>query len=215
MEIPKSTYYYKPKGGLEKQKHDADIADAIEKIAYDFPSYGYRRVTATLRRQKMVANHKKVLKIMKNMGIQCRKRKRFVSTTNSKHNLRTYPNLAKELVVSKTDQLWCADITYIRILTAFVYLAAIIDAFSRKIVGYAIGRTLGKELALEALKMAIKDRNTDDLIHHSDKGIQYCSYDYINLLNASGISISMSAKGNPYDKDYASYCTSPLRLSFC
>lgn len=147
----------------------------------------------------MVANHKKVLKIMKNMGIQCRKRKRFVSTTNSKHNLRTYPNLAKDLIVDRIDKLWCADITYIRILTAFVYLAAIIDAFSRKIVGYAIGRTLGKELALEALKMAIKDRNIDDLIHHSDRGIQYASYDYVALLESNDIKISMSAKASPYD----------------
>ena len=111
MEIPRSTYYYKPKGGLEKKKHDADIADAIEAIAYDFPSYSYRRITAALRRQGMVVNHKKVAKIMKNMGIQCRKRKRFVSTTNSNHSLRTYPNLAKDMVVNRTGQLWCADIT--------------------------------------------------------------------------------------------------------
>ena len=107
MEIPKSTYYYKPKGGLEKKKHNADIADKVEKIAYDFPSYGYRRVTVALRRQGMVVNHKKILKIMKNMGIQCRKRKRFVSTTNSKHNLKVYPNLAKDLIVDRTDKLWC------------------------------------------------------------------------------------------------------------
>ena len=107
MEIPKSTYYYKPKGSLEKKKHDADIADAIEKIAYDFPSYGYRRVTAALRRQKMVANHKKVAKIMKNIGIQCRKKRRFVSTTNSNHSLKTYPNLAKDLIVDRIDKLWC------------------------------------------------------------------------------------------------------------
>lgn len=199
MELSRSTYYYKLKGNLAKQKYDADIADAIEKIAYDFPSYGYRRVTAALRRQGMVVNHKKVAKIMKNMGIQCRKKKRFVSTTNSKHNLKVYPNLAKDTIVDRVDKLWCADITYIRILTAFVYLAAIIDAFSRKIVGYAIGKTLATELPLEALKMAIGQRNTDDLIHHSDKGIQYCSHDYIDLLNANGIKISMSAKGNPYD----------------
>lgn len=199
MEISRSTYYYKPKDSLAKQKRDADIADAIEKIAYDFPSYGYRRVTASLKRQGMVVNHKKVSKIMKNMGIQCRKAKKFVSTTNSNHNLTTYPNLAKETIVDRIDKLWCADITYIRILTAFVYLAAIIDAFSRKIVGYAIGKTLAPELALGALKMAIKCRDITDLIHHSDKGIQYCSHDYIDLLDANGIAVSMSAKGNPYD----------------
>lgn len=202
MEIPESTYHYRPKYNIAKKKRDADIADAIEKIATDFPSYGYRRITAALRRKEMTVNHKKVAKIMKNMGIQCRKKKRFVSTTDSKHSLRTYPNLAKGLVLERTDQLWCADITYIRIVTGFVYLAALIDAFSRKIVGYALGMTLAAELALEALKMAIAERNTDNLIHHSDKGIQYCSYDYINLLKANEIKISMSAKGSPYDNAF-------------
>ena len=202
MGISRSTYYYRPKNNLEKKKRDADIADVIEAIAYQYPCYGYRRITAALKRKKMAVNHKKVLKMMKKMNIQCRKAKRFVSTTNSNHRLRTYPNLAKDLVVDRIDKLWCADITYIRILTAFVYLAAIIDAFSRRIVGYAIGRTLATALPLEALKMAIGDRNTDDLIHHSDKGIQYCSHDYINLLNANGILVSMSAKGNPYENAF-------------
>ena len=202
MEIPESTYYYKPKRDLAKKKRDADIADTIEEVATEFPSYGYRRITAALRRKGMVVNHKKVLKVMKKMNIQCRKKKRFVSTTDSKHNLRVYPNLAKDLVLNRTNQLWCADITYIRILTGFVYLAALIDAFSKKIVGYALGRTLAAELALEALKMAIWTRNTDNLIHHSDKGIQYCSYDYVNLLKSNEIKISMSGKGSPYDNAF-------------
>jgi len=138
---------------------------------------------------------------MKEMGIQCRKRRKFAVTTNSSHRLRTYPNLAKKFVVDRTDKLWCADITYIRILTAFVYLAAIIDAFSRKIVGYGIGRTLAVELTLEALKRAIEGRNTDDLIP-SDRGIQYASYDYVALLESNDIKISMSAKGNPYENAF-------------
>ena len=184
MGISRSTYYYRPKRNLKKKKRDADIVDAIEEVATDFPSYGYRRITAALRRRGMVVNHKKVSKMMKNMGIQCRKRRRFAVTTNSRHNLRVYPNLAKDLILNRTNQLWCADITYtyIRILTGFVYLAALIDAFSRYIVGYAIGRTLAAKLPLEALKMAIGSRNTSDLIHHSDKGIQYCSYEYVELL---------------------------------
>ena len=130
MGINSSTYYYKPKKNPEKTNHDADIAVAIEAVAIEFPYYGYRRITAALRRKSIAVNHKKVAKIMKNMGIQCRKKKRFVSTTDSKHNLKIYPNLSKDLVVNGTDQLWCADITYIRILTGFVYLAAAIDAFS-------------------------------------------------------------------------------------
>ena len=143
MDIPRSTYYYKPKDNFLKKKLDAGLADAIEKICYEYPYYGYRRITAVLKRQEIVVNHKKVLKIMRKTGIQCRKRNKFAVTTNSSHNLKVYPNLAKDLVFNRVDQLWCADITYIRILTAFVYLAAIIDAFSRKIVGYALGRTPG------------------------------------------------------------------------
>ena len=199
MDICRSTYYYKPKGKLAKEKREADLQDKIEKIAYDYPYYGYRRITAALKRDGIVVNHKKVLKLMKKMGIQCRKARKFAVTTNSSHNFRIYPNLAKNIEVSRPDQLWCADITYIRILTAFVYLAAIIDTFSRKIVGYAIGRTLATKLALEALKMAIRGRNTNDLIHHSDKGIQYCSYEYVDLLKAHEIKISMAAKGSPYE----------------
>jgi len=136
---------------------------------------------------------------MKKMGIACRKRKRFAVTTDSNHNLRVYPNLAKDLVLDRTDRLWCADITYIRILTGFVYLAALIDAFSRYIVGYAIGRTLASKLPLEALKIAIVSRNTSDLIHHSDKGIQYCCYEYVELLKSNKIKISMTAKASPYE----------------
>ena len=199
MGISRSTYYYRPKKNIEKKKRDADIADTIEAICYEHPYYGYRRITAALRRKGMVVNHKKVAKMMKKMGIQCRKARRFAVTTNSKHNLRVYPNLAKDLVIERTDQLWCADITYIRILTGFVYLAALIDAFSRKIVGYAIGRSLAAKLPLEALKMAIRARNTDNLIHHSDKGIQYCSYEYVKLLESHQIKISMSAAASPYE----------------
>ena len=199
MGISRSTYYYRPRDNLLKKKRDADIADTIEKICYEHLYYGYRRVTAALRRKGMVVNHKKVLKIMKKMRIQCRKARRFVSITDSKHNLKVYPNLAKDLVIERPDKLWCADITYIRILTGFVYLAAIIDAFSRYIVGYAIGRSLAAKLPLEALKMAIRSRNTDNLTHHSDKGIQYCSYEYVDLLEAHEIKISMTATASPYD----------------
>ena len=199
MDISRSTYYYKPGGKLSGV---AELRDRIEKIAYKYPYYGYRRMTHALKRDGIKINHKKVLKIMKEMGIQCKKARKFAVTTNSSHKLRTYPNLAKKLVVDRTDKLWCADITYIRILTAFVYLAAIIDAFSRKIVGYAIGRTLAAELTLEALKRAIEGRNTTDLIHHSDRGIQYASYDYVALLESNDIKISMSAKGNPYENAF-------------
>ncbi len=115
MGIKRSTYYYRPRDNLLKKKRDADIEGAIEKICYEHPYYGYRRVTAALRRKGIIVNHKKVLKIMKKMRIQCRKARRFVSTTDSKHSLKVYPNLAKDLVIERPDKLWCADITYIRI----------------------------------------------------------------------------------------------------
>ena len=138
MDISRQAYYYKPKKNLKRAKLNTDIADTIEAICYEHPYYGYRRITAALKRKGMVVNHKKVAKIMKKMGLQCRKARRFAITTNSGHSLRVYPNLTKGLILERTDKLWCADITYIRIFTGFVYLAAIIDAFSRKIVGYAI-----------------------------------------------------------------------------
>jgi putative transposase len=118
MGISRSTYYYRPKKNMAKKKRDADIADAIEDIAEEFPSYGYRRITAALKRRGMVVNHKKVAKIMKKMGVQCRKRKRFAITTDSRHNLRVYPNLAKDLVLDRTDKLWCAAIPIYAFLPA-------------------------------------------------------------------------------------------------
>jgi len=143
------------------------------------------------------------LKIMKKMGIQGRIKRKYIATTNSRHNNKIYSNLIKDKEITGINQVWCADITYIRILNGFVYLAAIIDIYSRKIVGYAIGKTLSSELAVTALNMAIATRKTDNLIHHSDRGIQYTCKDYIKILRDNGIKISMSGKGNPYDNAFA------------
>ena len=165
MGISRSTYYYRPKDKKEKEKRDRDLCKKIKAVCYRYPFYGYRRVTAALKRKGVVVNHKKVLNLMKEMGIQVKKRKRYTRTTNSCHNLKVYPNLIKNLPVERMDQVWCSDITYIGLLSGFVYLAAIIDAFSRKVVGYAIAKTLAAELALEALRMALATRNTSDLIH--------------------------------------------------
>jgi len=199
MGLSRSAYYYRPKDKKEKKKRDRDLCKKIKEICYRYPFYGYRRVTAALRRKRVIVNHKKVAKLMKMMGIQVKKRKKYTRTTNSAHNLKVYPNLIKNLSIEKINQVWCSDITYIGIRSGFVYLAAIIDAFSRKIVGYALGRSLAAELALEALRMALATRDTSDLIHHSDKGIQYCCTDYVNLLKSYGIKISMSAKGVPVE----------------
>ena len=149
---------------------------------------------------------------MKEMGIQVKKRKRYARTTNSAHNLKVYPNLIKDLFIERIDQVWCSDITYIGLVSGFVYLAAILDAFSRKVVGYAIARSLAAEITLEALRMALATRNTSDLIHHSDKGIQYCCTDYINLLKEHGIKISMSAKGVPVENAFAESFMGSLKV---
>jgi len=199
MGISRATYYYQPRDKEGKEGRNRDLARRIKDICYKYPFYGYRRVTAALRRTGIVVNHKKVAKMMREMGIQVKKRKRFTRTTDSSHNLKVYPNLIKGMAIDRIDKVWCADITYIGIMSGFVYLAAIIDAFSRKVVGYAIDKSLEAGLVLEALRTAILSRDTSDLIHHSDKGVQYCSTEYINLLEKYSIKISMSAKGMPVE----------------
>ncbi len=195
MGLPRLTYYYKPK----RDPPDMELAGRIEQIALEYPSYGYRRITAELHRQGLQVNHKRVLRLMRDKNLLCRARRAFKATTDSSHGLRKYPNLIGDLIPCRTDQLWHADVTYIRIATSFVYLAAVIDGFSRKVIGYGLGRTLSSDLAIAALKDAISVRNTDNLIHHSDQGIQYCSYEYVNILKDYSIAISMSGKANPYD----------------
>jgi putative transposase len=168
MDIKRSTLYYRQKDNLDKKIKEADIKDKIATISYKYPYYGYRRMTTQLKRDKVRINHKRVLRMMRELGIQGKIKHQYITTTNSKHNNKIYPNLIKDKMVTSVNQVWCADITYIRILNGFVYLAAIIDAYSRKIVGYALGKTLYPQLKVTALKMAIATRNTDNLIHHSD-----------------------------------------------
>jgi len=203
MNIKRSTLYYRAKDNLNKKIKEADIIkDKIATISYKHPYYGYRRMTAQLKREKVIVNHKRVLRMMRELGIQGRIKRKYISTTNSKHNNKIYPDLTKNLKVHKINQLWCADITYIRILNGFVYLAAIIDVYSRRIVGYAIGKTLCPKLTVTALSMAIANRDINNLVHHSDQGIQYTCKEYINILKTHHIKISMSAKGNPYDNAF-------------
>lgn len=135
MELPESTYYYRPRNKEVKLKQDADLQDRIEQIVLDFPGYGYRRVTRQLQREGLRVNHKRVLRLMRQAGLLCRKKKRFTVTTESRHSFRVYPNLVKDLPLTGIDQVWIADITYIRLLYEFVYLAAILDAFSPDCIG--------------------------------------------------------------------------------
>ena len=188
---------------------DMDLRDAIQRIALEWPAYGRPRVTAELRRQGWVVNPKRVYRLMREDNLLWVRKRKFVVTTNSKHGRRIYPNLVPGLVLTGVDQLRVADLTYIRLREEFVYLAVILDAFSRRVIGWALDRTLADELTLGALRMALANRAVGPgLVHHSDRGSQYASADYTDLLKDHGISISMSRKGNPWDKAYASHCTS-------
>lgn len=177
-----------------------ELRDAIQRIAVEMPAYGHRRITAELRRADWVVNRKRVLRIMQDDNLVCLRGRSYVRTTDSNHKLPVYPNLARDLKVSGLNQLWVADITYIRLQYEFVYLSVILDAHSRRVIGWALGRTLEAELAVDALKMAIRrGRVEPGLVHHSDRGIQYASRAYTDLLTEHGIQISMSRRGNPYD----------------
>jgi len=179
---------------------DLEVRDAIQRIALEFPCYGSRRIRFELERRGYAVNRKRVQRLMREDNLLCLRRRKFVVTTDSNHNLPVYPNLAATLVVTRVDQLWVADITYIRLEVEFVYLAVILDAFSRREIGWALDRTLEVSLTLEALRMALRRRRpAPGLVHHSDQGVQYAASDYVDLLATHDIRISMSRRGNPYD----------------
>ena len=182
------------------------LKNEIHAIAIDFPRYGYRRITIELHRRGFQINHKVVYELMRIDNLLCIKKQFVPKTTDSEHNLPVYPNLARDIVIVGINQLWAADITYIRLLREFIYLAVIIDVFSRKCIGWKLGRDIDAKLALSALDMALADRKDmgiSDLIHHSDQGVQYASWDYVNRLKEYSINISMSRRGNPYDNAFA------------
>ena len=162
---------------------------------------GYRMLTALLRREGRVVNHKRVLRLMREDNLLSLRKRKYVFTTDSRHNWPIYPNLARHMALTALNQLWVADITFIRLRTEFIYLAVILDAYSRRVIGWDLGRTLEAELAIRALQMALKERNwkAEELIHHSDQGVQYAASDYTKILEQSEILISMSRRGNPYD----------------
>lgn len=170
------------------------------------PCYGYRRITASLHRKGIAANHKRILSLMRENGLLC-KRKRFkIATTDSKHGLPVYPNLAKNLVVTGLNQLWVADITYIHLVREFIYLAVVLDVFSRKCLGWQLSRNIDAQLCMDALTMAFKERQgipLNGLVHHSDQGVQYASTEYTDALRGQGVLVSMSRRGNPYDNAFA------------
>jgi transposase InsO family protein len=179
---------------------DMELRDAIQRIALEWPSYGRPRITAELRRRGWTVNPKKVYRLMREDNLLCFRKRKFVVTTDSSHGRKVYPNLAGRMVLTGMDQLWIADITYIRLRDEFVYVAVILDAYSRRVIGWALDRTMEDELTLSALRMALSRRVVEPgLVHHSDRGSQYASGDYTDLLKENGIVISMSRKGNPWD----------------
>lgn len=196
--------YYRFRRRHDCRPSDMTLRNQIQQIALHWPAYGYRRVHAQLVRQGWTINHKRVLRLMRSDNLLCVRRRKFLFTTDSRHGLPIYPNLVVGLVLTNIDQLWVADITYIRLQLEFVYLAVVLDAFSRRCLGWALRRSLEAALALEALRMALGQRKPkSELVHHSDRGVQYASGDYTAELQKHGIRISMSRAACPYDNAQA------------
>jgi len=192
--------FYRSRVPRQANPVEMELRDEMQKMALESPAYGYRRITAELQQQGFDVNHKRVLRMMREDNLLCIRRRSFVVTTDSRHNLPIYPNLAREIEPTAINQLWVADITYIRLRTEFIYLAVVLDAFSRRVIGWALGRTLEAELAVTALRMALIERKpAPSLVHHSDRGVQYASEVYTEMLKQHNATISMSRKGNPYD----------------
>jgi transposase InsO family protein len=198
--VSRSSFYRFDPEGRPGTDRDMELRDAIQRIALEMPSYGRPRITAELRRRGWTVNPKRVYRLLREDNLLCVRRRKFVVTTDSNHERKIYPNLARALVLTGVNQLWIADLTYIRLLQEFVFLAAILDAFSRRVIGWALDRSLDEQLTLSALHMAL-DRRTPlaGLVHHSDRGSQYASREYTELLQANQIRISMSRRGNPWD----------------
>jgi len=192
--------YYRHHQEHAPRQVETELRDAIQRIALAHRSYGYRRVVAELRKEGLVVNQKRARKILREDNLLSLRRRRYVLTTDSRHPYWIYPNTASKLKLHAMNQLWVADLTYIRLREQFLYLAVILDAYSRRVVGWQLGETLEASLAVAALDRALAERTVPaGIIHHSDRGIQYCSREYIQRLEEHHFQISMSRKGNPYD----------------
>jgi len=201
-----STYYYQPKvSRKQREQADADLRDKIEWLQAKYSSWGYRTLKSQLQlRYGLQVNGKRIVRVMRKYDLFRRIKRQFIRTTDSAQGFPVYPNLLKGREVTAINQVWVADITYIRILTGFVFLAVILDVFSRRVVGWALAKRIDHHLTVAALKMALRTRNpTSELIHHSDRGVQYACREYVKELHDHRVQISMSAKGNPYDNAYA------------
>ncbi len=209
MGLPRSTFYDTP----VVDTSDEAIVSCMIAICEAFETYGYRRVGAALRHQGLAVNGKKVRRLMREHDLQPKRRRRYVATTDSNHDNPIFPDHARDIVLTGPNQLWVADITYITIATGFVYLAAILDAWSRRVVGYAISRSIDARLAMAALRAAVRSRQPPPgCVHHSDRGSQYASGAYRQLLVDHGLVGSMSRRGNPYDNAKAESFMKTLKV---
>lgn len=200
-EVSRATYYRAWQARAPGQEETA-LRDALQRLSVAHRHYGYRRLAALLRRQGWAVNRKRVLRLMRTDNLLALRQRAFVpATTDSRHSWRVAPNRARGLELTGLDQLWVADITYVRLQEEFVFLAVVLDAYSRRVIGWALADHLQASLALEALQMALVARQPapDTVIHHSDRGVQYACGEYSALLTAHGIQASMSRIGSPYD----------------
>ena len=192
--------FYRQWAEKAPREFETGLRDAMQRIALANRCYGYRRVTAALKQQGWEANHKRIARMLREDNLLSLRRRAFVATTDSRHGYTIHPNLARNMVLTAPNQLWVADITYIRLADAFIYLAVILDAFSRRVVGWEVDRSMTTNLVLSALRKALAGRSLPgDVVHHSDRGVQYCSGEYVKLLEEHGFAISMSRRGNPWD----------------
>jgi transposase InsO family protein len=192
--------FYRQWAEQAPREFETGLRDAMQKIALENRCYGYRRVVAELKHQGWEVNHKRIARMLREDNLLSLRRRAFVVTTDSRHSFRIYPNLARYMVLTAPNQLWVADITYIRLADTFVYLAVILDGFSRRVIGWALDRSLESSLVLSALRQALAGRSvTGDAVHHSDRGVQYCSNEYVTVLKEHGFTISMSRRANPWD----------------
>jgi transposase InsO family protein len=196
LDLPRSSYYHKP-----AEAADEPLRSALLSEAEAWPTYGYRRLTAQLRRDGWQVNHKRIRRLMHELGLQGQAPQRRVRTTNSQHGFRRYPNLVQNLSITHPHQVWVADITYVRLAHRFVYLAVILDVFTRRICGWHLSHSLDQSLTLHALQMALQEATPE--IHHSDQGGQYAATAYVDRLKAAGVAISMAAVGEAWQNGYA------------
>lgn len=217
LDVSRSSYY---KWRIQPEiapadSEDLDLKNQIREIAMEFAGYGYRRMTAELQNRGFEVNRKRILRLMRQDNLLCKKKSFKPVTTDSSHGLPIYPNLLKGAKITGLNQVWASDITYVQLMHEHIYLAVVLDLYSRKCIGWELSRNINSQLAMNALDRAIENRwseSAQGLVHHSDQGVQYASHDYVDCLKEHSILISMSRKGNPYDNAFAESFIKTLKV---